>query len=205
MTEIAFWYDFASTYSYLSAMRIEALAAEAGVEVGYMPFLLGPIFKQQGLNTSPFVANPAKGGYMVRDIERIAEARGIPFRMPASFPANSLTAARIAIVGEGEGWVGPFTRAVFEAEFARSEDIASRDVLSRILAELGQDPARVLAAAETPETKNWLRHRTEWAAKTGIFGAPSFVTSPDGEFFWGDDRLEQAIAWAKNAARNPSA
>lgn len=196
MSEIAFWYDFASTYSYLSAMRIEALAAGAGVKVIYMPFLLGPIFKAQGLTTSPFAANPAKGDYMVRDIERIATARGIVFRMPTPFPANSLTAARIAIVAESEGWVSAFTRAVFEAEFARSEDIASKDVLARILAELSQDPARVLAAAETPETKNWLRHQSDVAAKTGIFGAPSFVTSNDGEFFWGDDRLEQALAWA---------
>ncbi|MFY8141668.1 MAG: DsbA family protein, partial [Caulobacter sp.] len=40
---IEFWYEFASTYSYPAAMRIEALAEEAGVEVVWRPFLLGPL------------------------------------------------------------------------------------------------------------------------------------------------------------------
>ena len=57
--KLEFWYDFASTYSYLSAMRIEALAAPAGVEIVWRPFLLGPIFQAQGWTTSPF--SPAYG------------------------------------------------------------------------------------------------------------------------------------------------
>lgn len=59
---IEFWFDFASTYSYLSAMRIEPLATDAGFEVYWKPFLLGPIFASQGWNGSPFNIYPAKGG-----------------------------------------------------------------------------------------------------------------------------------------------
>ena len=44
---LTFWYEFASSYSYLSAMRITRQPA-AGVEVIWQPFLLGPIFKAQG-------------------------------------------------------------------------------------------------------------------------------------------------------------
>ena len=76
MPKLEFWYDFASTYSYLTAIRIEDLAGTAGVEIAYRPFLLGPIFKAQGLENSPFVLNPVKGRYMARDIGRIATARG---------------------------------------------------------------------------------------------------------------------------------
>ena len=194
MAEIEFWYDFASTYSYLTAMRIEPLATAAGVRVAYRPFLLGPIFKAQGLTTSPFVAVPVKGRYMTRDIARIADARGLVFHMPDPFPAHSLAAARIAIVAGAEGWIGEFTRAVFSAEFANREDISASDVLDRIVTGLGHDPARISAAAGTPENKAALRERTEAAAARGIFGAPTFVTA-DGEIFWGDDRLEQALAW----------
>jgi 2-hydroxychromene-2-carboxylate isomerase len=57
---LEFWYDFASTYSYLSAMRIEALAAAAGAEVAWKPFLLGPIFHAQGWTTSPFNLYPPR-------------------------------------------------------------------------------------------------------------------------------------------------
>lgn len=201
MPEIAFWYDFASTYSYLSAMRIEALAADAEVRVSYRPFLLGPIFKAQGLTSSPFVVNPGKGRYMARDIGRIAAARGLEFHVPEPFPAHSLNAARIAMVAVAEGWIAPFTRAVFAAEFAAREDIASNDVLARIVSGLGHDPTRVLADASTPASKTALRDATEAAAGTGIFGAPTFITS-DGELFWGDDRLEQALGWAQKIAEN---
>jgi 2-hydroxychromene-2-carboxylate isomerase len=196
MAEIEFWYDFASTYSYLTAMRIEPMADAAGVRVAYRPFLLGPIFKAQGLTTSPFALNPIKGRYMARDISRTATERGIVFHIPDPFPAHSLAAARIAMVAEAEGWIGPFTRAVFAAEFARAEDIASTSVLGSMLADLGHDPTRILAAAGTPENKAALRERTDAAAQKGIFGAPTLLTA-DGELFWGDDRLEQALAWAK--------
>jgi 2-hydroxychromene-2-carboxylate isomerase len=94
---LEFWYDFASTYSYLSAMRIEALAARAGVEVLWKPLLLGPIFRAQGWDNSPFKIYPAKGRYMVRDMERLAAARGLLFKLPWPFPQNSLHAARLAL------------------------------------------------------------------------------------------------------------
>ncbi|PZN14198.1 MAG: 2-hydroxychromene-2-carboxylate isomerase, partial [Proteobacteria bacterium] len=48
MPRLEFWYEFASNYSYLSVMRISDLARQAGVEVIWKPFLLGPIFKAQG-------------------------------------------------------------------------------------------------------------------------------------------------------------
>jgi 2-hydroxychromene-2-carboxylate isomerase len=192
--KLEFWYDFASSYSYLSAMRIEAAAADAGVAVVYRPFLLGPIFKGQGWTTSPFNLFPAKGQYMVRDITRVATVRGLPFRMPETFPANGLQAARIALVGEAEGWIAPFTRAVFEAEFTAQRDIADSTVLASVLERIGVDTQPALARANTPEIKDRLRAQTEAASKRGIFGAPTFMTE-DGEAFWGDDRLDQALDW----------
>src|SRR5262245_5070274 len=139
MAQLEFWYEFASNYSYLSAMRIEELAHAAGVEVAWRPFLLGPIFKAQGWHTSPFNLFPAKGRHMVRDMERIAAARGLNFLMPKRFPANGLPAARVAYLGQTHAWVGPFTTAVFEAEFGRGEDIGDTAVLEKILAKIGVD------------------------------------------------------------------
>ena len=102
MPKLEFWYDFASTYSYLSAVRIEPLAAAAGVEIAHRPFLLGPIFKAQGLTTSPFVLNPAKGRYMWRDLERICAAGGIAFRKPSAFPRTSVLGARLVTTALNE-------------------------------------------------------------------------------------------------------
>ena len=195
MPTLEFWFDFASTYSYLSAMRIEQAAAAANVGVVYRPFLLGPIFKAQGWATSPFNIYPAKGRYMIRDIERLATLRGLPFRMPNSFPASSLKAARIALIGEDEGFLVPFTSAVFAYQFGHGGDIADDTALTHIIDDLGLDSARLFAASSSQDIKQKLRARTADADRIGIFGAPAFVT-PDGELFWGDDRLEQALRWA---------
>jgi 2-hydroxychromene-2-carboxylate isomerase len=191
---IEFWHELASTYSYLSAMRIEALAGAAGVEIVWKPLLLGPIFRAQGWDTSPFNIYPAKGNYMVRDMQRLASARGLRFKLPSPFPQNSLHAARLALIGHPEGWGIAFTRAVYEAEFGDGANIADKRVLAEILSRLGIDADAVLALSETPENKARLRQRTEDAQELGIFGAPTFLAG--GELYWGDDRLEQALAAA---------
>jgi 2-hydroxychromene-2-carboxylate isomerase len=193
---LQFWFEFASTYSYLSVMRIGTLAQAARVGVDWRPFLLGPIFKVQGWSTSPFNVYPAKGRYMFRDIERIAGARKLAFKMPPVFPANGLMAARIATLGLREGWGERFTRAVFAAQYAEGLDISDLQVLTRVLDGLGLQPASTFEGANEPQNKDALRAATEEAVALGIFGAPTFVTT-DKELFWGDDRLEQALAWAQ--------
>lgn len=190
MRKLEFWYDFASTYSYLSAMRIETMAQAAQVEIVHRPFLLGPIFKSFGWATSPFRLFPQKGAYMVRDLERIAAERGITFHLPEAFPVNSLQAARLALVAEEAGCIAAFTQKVFDAEFAKRRDIADAGVLAAIADSLGLDAAR----GNDPAIKERLRAQTERAAALGVFGAPTLI-SEGGELFWGDDRLEQALAW----------
>jgi 2-hydroxychromene-2-carboxylate isomerase len=192
--KLEFWYEFASTYSYLSAMRIEKVAAAAKIEIAWRPFLLGPIFRAQGWNDSPFNVYPAKGRYMWRDMERLAAGYQLPFRRPSAFPRNGLSAARIALVAEPEGWCADWSRAVYAAEFAHDRDIADGAVVTGLLETLGQDPGAVLARAESPENKAALRAQTERATALGIFGAPSFVV--DRELYWGNDRLGDAIAKA---------
>ena len=191
---IEFWFEFASTYSYPAAMRIEQLAQQAGVRVAYRPFLLGPIFAAQGWNDSPFNIYEAKGKYMWRDLARICDALGVPFRKPSVFPRSGLHAARVATAGAGEPWGPAFVRGVYGANFAEDRDTGNREVIAEILARHAPDPAAVLARAESAEVKAQLRAQTEAAQAHGVFGAPSFVVN--GELFWGNDRLEQALAWS---------
>jgi 2-hydroxychromene-2-carboxylate isomerase len=191
-----FWFDFGSTYSYLAASRIGPLAAEAGVAVQFRPFLLGPIFKAQGWDTSPFNLYSAKGRNMWRDLERLAEDLGLPFRQPEPFPQNGLLAARVALIGFTQGWGERFCIDVFRAQFAEGRRIDEPARLSEILSRLGTDADAALAAAQADDNKARLRVQTEEAQRLGLYGAPSFVTA-SGELFWGNDRLEQALRWAK--------
>jgi 2-hydroxychromene-2-carboxylate isomerase len=188
------WFDFASTYSYPAAARLHHVAGEAGVEVVYRPFLLGPIFQKHGWNDSPFNLYPVKGAYMWRDLERTCEALGLPFRRPSAFPRHGLLAARVAVAYAHEPWCGAFVRATYKANFADDRDIGVADVVVGILEALGLSGADIVAKAESAEQRPLLRRQTERAMELGIFGAPTFVVGP--ELFWGNDRLEQAVAWA---------
>jgi 2-hydroxychromene-2-carboxylate isomerase len=199
MPKIDFWYDFASTYSYLAAMRAEPLAQAAGVALNWRPFLLGPIFKAHGLESSPFNIYPVKGRYSLRDLERLVERQGLPkFHLPVPFPAHSLLGARAALALSDDARPA-FSRAVYLAEFADGRDISDRAAIGELLSKLGHDAEAVLAKTGDQAVKDRLRANTEEAGKRGIFGAPNFVTE-DGELFWGNDRLEQALDWANRIA-----
>jgi 2-hydroxychromene-2-carboxylate isomerase len=195
MPRLDFWFDFASTYSYPAAMRIAPLAQASGVAIRFRPFLLGPIFKAQGWDNSPFNVYEAKGRYMWRDLERLCAGLSLPFRKPDPFPQHSLLAARVALAVD-ERRRADFSRAVFDAEFGEGKPINEPSVLDNLLRGLNLDPRDTMARAQSDEVKGALRAETEEAVRLGIFGAPAFVTE-DGELFWGNDRLEPALAWAK--------
>ena len=191
-----FWFDFSSVYSFLSAMRIAPLAKDAGVDVTWKPFLLGPIFVSQGMKDSPFNLFPVKGQHMIRDVARSAEEIGVGFKWPDKFPQSSVLAARVGIVGLKEGWGQDFSRAVFTAEYSDNKDISDQAVIAGILTKLKVPVEATAAKAQSDATKGELRDNTAEAQKRGFFGAPTFTTK-NGELFWGNDRLEQALRWAK--------
>lgn len=195
MHTIEFWFDFGSNYSYLSMMRIGRLAADAGVRVELKPFLLGPIFKAQGWDTSPFVLQAAKGRYVWRDMARQCAKYGLRWQRPSVFPRNGLLAARVALQGEGAHWQQLFCEQVMLANFADDREIADEALIGGVLAGLGLDGAAIIAAARTDACKAGLRARTAAAQARGIFGAPTFFAGD--EMFWGNDRLEDALAWAQ--------
>ena len=200
---VTFWFEFASTYAYLSAMRIDAEAQKHGIEVEWKPFLLGPIFVAQGWNTSPFRIYPVKGMNMWRDLERRAEKYGLPFTRPDAeaqerFPQNSIPAARVACVGLDYVWGRDYVRALYTAQWTAQADICDSAVItSCIMSAAGGDPESVLDAAQSPEIKAQLRQNTQDAMTAGIYGAPSFTVGD--ELFWGDDRLADALEWAARA------
>jgi 2-hydroxychromene-2-carboxylate isomerase len=201
--QVEFWYEFASTYSYPAAMRIESLAAERGLTVAWRPFLLGPLFAEQGWRDSPFNIYPVKGRYMWRDLERTCATLGLPLRRPDPFPQNSLPAARVALALE-DGKRADFSRAVYRAEFAQGRSISEPPTLADALDEIGVAPEAALARAQESANKERLKAQNARAMSLGLPGAPCLVVA-DGEIFWGNDRLEEGLAWAARLNSPPPA
>jgi 2-hydroxychromene-2-carboxylate isomerase len=78
--------------------------------------------------------------------------------------------------------------------YVLDEDINSPAAMEAVLEDLELDSRSILASAQTEEIKTALRERTEEARTRGIFGAPTFFVG--NEMFWGNDRLEDALAAA---------
>ena len=197
--ELEFWFEFGSNYSYLALMRVEALAARYGVVLRWRPFLLGPVFRQLGWSTSPFVLQEAKGRYMGRDMEREARKYGLPFVRPSVFPRKAVLPMRVAALGAQEAWMGAFCRRVMRQNWVEDLDIDAPANVLRALDGLVDDPRGVVAAALLEPNKARLRASTEEAQARGVFGGPTMFAGD--EMFWGNDRLEDAIAWAASGRR----
>ncbi len=188
------WFDFASVYSYLSIMRIEPLAQSHKVPVQWQPFLLGPIFKDCGWATSPFLLQPKKGAYMWRDIERLCSRSGIVWRRPSQFPRRALLPTRIALRAASEPWIGQFCRRIMHINFADDRDIDTPEAVTEALRDIVPEVSEIVQAAQSEDAKTALRLQTEAARARGIFGAPTFIIGR--EMFWGNDRLEDALRFA---------
>lgn len=189
--QIDFWFTMGSTYTYLSVMRLAECERSTGISFRWRPFHLLLILQE--MNHVPFADKPAKLAYMWRDIERRAALHGIRVRVPAPYPAKqSIRANLVALVGMREGWGPDFVREAYRRWFQLGQETGSEPNVSDSLREIGQDPDRVLKVAESEATDAALRAETSEARTLGIFGSPTFIVGR--ELFWGDDRLEDAIA-----------
>ena len=86
-------------------------------------------------------------------------------------------------------------QTTYQRWFVDGLEAGSEPNLSQTLAEVDQDTARGIERADGLDIEAAYVEQTNRAQRAGIFGSPSFIV--DGEEFWGDDRLEDAITWAK--------
>jgi 2-hydroxychromene-2-carboxylate isomerase len=184
MPALEFFYDFTSPYSYFASTRVEALARRTGAELRWRPFLLGGVFKACG-NRAP-IEVPAKGRYMLHDLERWAKRLGVPYRWPPVFPIASLLALRCALSAEKQGKLVPFSHAIYRAAWGEGRDVGKPEEVAAVAAALGLDGAALVASA--PGFKEALTRQTQEAVDRGTFGAPTFFVGE--QLFVGNDRMD---------------
>jgi 2-hydroxychromene-2-carboxylate isomerase len=190
-----FWFTLGSTYTYLSVMRVSELSRAAGVDVVWRPFQLRTILEE--LAGMPFAEGSPKTRYMWTDLARQAQARGLAPHLPAPYPnMQAHLGNRVMRLAVDEGWGEEFARAWYRRWFETDAGPMARDDVLRCIEEAGGDGARAVEMAETQDMIDKLDRETDRARELGLFGAPSFVVGE--ELFWGDDRLEQALARCKD-------
>src|SRR4051794_35239493 len=105
-------------------------------------------------------------------------------------------ANQIAFLGAEEGWCSQYAVSTYRQWFQAGWEPGIEPNLSESLHEIGQDPLRVVAEAGSSRIASGLQAETERATSLGVFGSPSFMVG--NELFWGDDRLEDALSWARS-------
>ncbi|MGM8936216.1 2-hydroxychromene-2-carboxylate isomerase [Pseudomonas neustonica] len=189
---IEFYFDVGSPASYLAWTQLDALAQRTGARVELKPMLLGGVFMATG-NSSPATV-PAKGNYSRIDMQRYANRYGVTLNQNPFFPINTLQLMRGAMAYQGTADFERYLTTVFNAMWIDELDMGQPEVVGKVLAKGGFDPAEVMTKASDPAVKEQLKKATEEAVSRGVFGAPTFFVGD--EMFFGQDRLE----WVEAAA-----
>lgn len=186
--QVEFFFDFGSPAAYLAYTQLPGIAARAGAQIVWRPFLLGGVFKATG-NASP-VTVPAKGKWMMGDLARHAKRYGAPFSMPPGFPINTLPLMRgaVGIQLRHPRLFPVYVDMVYKAMFVASRDLRDPVVIAEAVQGIGMAPADFEALIGDPEVKQRLIAVTEEAVTRGAFGAPTYFVGD--QMFFGQDRLE---------------
>lgn len=188
-----FYYDLGSPYAYLAAERVSGLFTEAGLEQPeWQPVLLGGLFAHFGRDS--WGNGPEREAGMA-ECERRASAYGLPpIVWPEPWPGNMLTAMRVATFAKQTGRTVAFSLAAFRQQFAAGRDLSEPDNVYVAAAACELHPRALEKAVQTQSVKDALRAATEAAAERGVEGVPTLAVGE--QLFWGDDRLEDAVAAA---------
>ncbi|MCP5175951.1 MAG: 2-hydroxychromene-2-carboxylate isomerase [Moraxellaceae bacterium] len=177
MKKLEFFYDIVSPYSYIAATQMAKFEGKA--EVVWKPVLLGGVFKATG-NSGPAFTVPAKMPYMFKDLQRLSAYYQIPLKMPANFPANTVTVQRV-LCAASDAERPALTLKLYDAYWGQGLDVTNTELLTELVG------AELLAKTQDEDIKNQLKTNTEAAVAYGAFGVPSFVM--DNELYFGEDRL----------------
>ena len=196
MSTIEFYFDFSSPYGYLTSKVIDEIAARHGRKVDWKPYLMGVVMNQTG--AEPLLNIPIKGDYARHDVSRTARRMQISYVLPTPFPFASVAACRAfyALVDDDPEAARALAKAVFDAAFARGEDMSGAEAVLGTAAAIGLDRSVLERAIQDQSVKDRLRSEIGQAIQKGVFGSPILIV--DGEVFWGHDKLSELEAWLES-------
>lgn len=187
MRPLDFYFDVISPYAYLAFHDLPRVLQGHAVTVRYQPLVFGAVLGALGQLGPAEI--PGKREWTYRQVLWLAKERGLPLKMPATHPFNSLALQRLAIACNPVALPSREQVAtLFEHVWAEGLDASDPDRLAQL--EHALQPAR---DPKSEAVKVELRQCTDAALQAGVFGTPSMVV--DGQVFWGNDALPMLKAY----------
>ena len=188
-----FYFDFVSPYSFLAHKEIKRLEKRNLIKVQYKPILLGGLHNLHGIKAPAFI--PSKARFMIRDCKLVAEKKKIRFKFNSYFPIKTVNLMRGVFVAKDDDFESYYIEKIFESIWKDGLNMNDQNIVDRVLKNININPKTFFLRASGQSIKNLLRKKTDEAFEKGVFGAPTFLVN--NKIFWGQDRLEYAIAEAK--------
>ena len=138
-----------------------------------------------------------KVDHMWRDIQRRSILYNIEVpKVPVPYPINNLDLANcVALVGVNEGWILEYLEQAYKFWFIDHIEAGSEGNLNDSLNKLNLNAEKIIETANSSKILQQYNQNTQTAKDKSVFGSPTFIVG--SELFWGDDRLEDAIEWAR--------
>ena len=188
-----FYFDFVSPYSFLAHQKVRKLEKNENIKIKYKPILLGGLHNLHGITAPAFI--PSKAKFMIRDCKLVAEKNKINFKFNSYFPIKTLNLMRGAMIAEEDDFQIFYIDKIFDAIWKDGLNMNDQNIIDKIIKNLEINPKTFFLRSSSQNIKNNLKQKTDDAYQKGIFGAPTFVVN--NKIFWGQDRLEFALAEAK--------
>ena len=188
-----FYFDFISPYSFIAHKIIQKIEKRESIKIKYNPILLGGLHNLHGIKAPAFI--PAKAKFMIRDCKLSSEKNKIDFKFNSYFPIKTLNLMRGIFIAQEDDFKSFYIDKIFDAIWKDGLNMNDQNIVDKIIKNMDINPKTFFLRASTPNIKNILKKKTDEAFVKGIFGAPTFLVN--NKIFWGQDRLEFAVAEAQ--------
>ena len=187
---IDFYFDFVSPYTFISFQQIKTLKFKQNFKFRLKPILLGGLHNLHKITAPAFI--PAKARFMIRDCKMLSEKYKISFKFNSYFPIKTVNLMRGVLIAEEDGVANEYINKIFEALWISGLNLNDQAIIDKVLKNLNINPKTFNLRLTNQNVKDELKKRTQDAYEKGIFGAPTFYVN--NKVFWGQDRLEFALA-----------
>lgn len=200
MSQVEFFFDCSSPWTYLAFHNLPPLVARAGGTIVWRPILVGGVFNAVNKilyseRSNPTV--PAKHRYAIASLEDWSRLAGLRRNVVPTFhPASAVKLMRCCTVLDEDERLPHFARKCFESYLEHNEDIARDEIVAEVCRRAGLDPAWMLAEIGAAAVKTRLRDTTQELIDRGGFGSPTMFVN--GRMYFGNDALPLVIARLEN-------